>query len=221
MRKFLIIAYRELRLLEIDVMREIRESTGASGQEALDVEWLSVVNVDQFYGIELGKFSARIAETALWMMDYLMNNWLSLEFGRTYTRIPSGGLEVANAIHGQPLGVIECSLDCRSSVSAVAALPPVPATVVMVSVASVDDCALTARPSTISVLWTAEGKGEGLEADSLPVRDRSRNRRLESCFVQTQVGFAFMERFVLFRDVPGRQSRRVSRRRVSTGVQEQ
>ena len=85
---FLIIAYRELRLLEIDVMREIRASTGDTGQEALDVEWLSVVNVDQFYGIELGEFSARIAETALWMMDHIMNNRLSLEFGRTYTRIP-------------------------------------------------------------------------------------------------------------------------------------
>ena len=85
---FLIIAYRELRLLEIDVMREIRAATGAGGQEALDVEWLSLVNVDQFYGIELGDFSARIAETALWMMDHIMNNRLSLEFGRTYTRIP-------------------------------------------------------------------------------------------------------------------------------------
>ncbi|MCY3554961.1 MAG: class I SAM-dependent DNA methyltransferase [Gemmatimonadetes bacterium] len=85
---FLIIAYRELRLLEIEVMREIRASTGDTGQEALDVEWLSVVNVDQFYGIELGEFSARIAETALWMMDHIMNNRLSLEFGRTYTRIP-------------------------------------------------------------------------------------------------------------------------------------
>ena len=85
---FLIIAYRQLRLLEIEVMREIRTSTGASGQEALDIEWLSVVNVDQFYGIELGEFSARIAETALWMMDHIMNNRLSLEFGQTFTRIP-------------------------------------------------------------------------------------------------------------------------------------
>ena len=85
---FLIIAYRELRLLEIEVMREIRASTGASGQEALDIEWLSMVNVDQFYGIELGEFSVRIAETALWMMDHIMNNRLSLEFGQTFTRIP-------------------------------------------------------------------------------------------------------------------------------------
>ena len=85
---FLIIAYRELRLLEIDVIREIRTATGASEQEMLDVEWASLVNVDQFYGIELGEFSVRIAETALWMMDHIMNNRLSLEFGQTYTRIP-------------------------------------------------------------------------------------------------------------------------------------
>ena len=85
---FLIIAYRELRLLEIEVMREIRTATGATEQEALAAEWLSVVNVDQFYGIELGNFSVRIAETALWMMDHIMNNRLSLEFGQTYTRIP-------------------------------------------------------------------------------------------------------------------------------------
>ena len=85
---FLIIAYRELRLLEMDVIREIRTATGASGQAMLDVELISLVNVDQFYGIELGEFSARIAETALWMMDHIMNNRLSLEFGQTYTRIP-------------------------------------------------------------------------------------------------------------------------------------
>ncbi len=32
----------------------------------LDVSNLSRINVDQFYGIEIGEFAARIAETALW-----------------------------------------------------------------------------------------------------------------------------------------------------------
>ena len=85
---FLIIAYRELRLLEIEVIREIRTATGAAAQDELDVRVLSQVDVDQFYGIELGEFPARIAETALWMMDHIMNNRLSLEFGQTYARIP-------------------------------------------------------------------------------------------------------------------------------------
>ena len=48
----------------------------------------SVVDVDQFFGIEISEFPARIAATALWMMDHIMNNRLSLEFGRTYARIP-------------------------------------------------------------------------------------------------------------------------------------
>ena len=46
------------------------------------------IDVDQFYGIELGEFPARIAEIALWMMDHIMNNKLSLEFGESYVRIP-------------------------------------------------------------------------------------------------------------------------------------
>ncbi len=82
---FLIIAYRELRELEMEVLRELR---AAEAQRELDVAELSRITVDQFYGIELGEFPARIAETALWMMDHIMNNRLSLEFGQTYTRIP-------------------------------------------------------------------------------------------------------------------------------------
>ncbi len=81
---FLIIAYRELRALEIEVLQEIRQ-TGQLDAMAQD---LSVVDVDQFYGIELNEFPARIAETALWMMDHIMNNRLSLEFGQIYARIP-------------------------------------------------------------------------------------------------------------------------------------
>ena len=82
---FLIIAYRELRELEMEVIRELRAD---ETQRELDVAELSHITVDQFYGIELGEFPARIAETALWMMDHIMNNRLSLEFGQTYTRIP-------------------------------------------------------------------------------------------------------------------------------------
>ena len=81
---FLIIAYRELRALEIEVLRELRPH----GQFDLLADALSVVHVDQFHGIEIGEFAARIASTALWMMDHIMNNRLSLEFGLTYARIP-------------------------------------------------------------------------------------------------------------------------------------
>jgi hypothetical protein len=81
---FLIISYRELRLLEIDLLRALHTGT----QLKLDVAHVSRIDVDQFYGVELGEFPARIAEVALWMMDHIMNNRLSLEFGESYVRIP-------------------------------------------------------------------------------------------------------------------------------------
>ena len=85
---FLVIAYRELRRLELQVIREHeRDETGAVASR-LDVGSLSRLDVNQFYGIEIGEFPARIAEVALWMMDHLMNNELSLEFGQSYARIP-------------------------------------------------------------------------------------------------------------------------------------
>ena len=81
---FLIISYRELRQLELEVLVAMRPNQ----QLALDATALSKVDVDQFYGIEIGEFPARIAEVAMWMMDHIMNNRLSLEFGQTYVRIP-------------------------------------------------------------------------------------------------------------------------------------
>lgn len=85
---FLVIAYRELRELEIEVIRELRAASGEGKQWELDPAGLSHIDVDQFHGIEVGVFPARIAATALWMMDHLMNNRLSLELGEHYTRIP-------------------------------------------------------------------------------------------------------------------------------------
>ena len=98
---FLIIAYRELRALEIEVLREIYPKSQIGRQMDALASDLSVVDVDQFYGIELGEFPARIAETALWMMDHIMNNRLSLEFGQTFVRIP---LEKSpHIVHGDAL----------------------------------------------------------------------------------------------------------------------
>ncbi len=100
---FLIIAYRELRELEIEVLREIYPKSHDGRQMTLLAADLSVVDVDQFHGIELGEFPARIAETALWMMDHIMNNRLSLEFGQTYVRIPFE--KSPRIVHGDALVV--------------------------------------------------------------------------------------------------------------------
>ncbi|MCY3022321.1 MAG: class I SAM-dependent DNA methyltransferase [Planctomycetota bacterium] len=81
---FLVLSYRELRLLELDVLRELH----SSGQRFLDVRELIKVDVDQFFGIELGEWPVRIAEVALWLMDHQMNLRVSEAFGQTFERLP-------------------------------------------------------------------------------------------------------------------------------------
>lgn len=81
---FLVITYRELRLLELEVLRASRES----GQQVLDVQTLINIDVDQFYGIEIEEFPAQIAQVALWLTDHQMNMKISEEFGAYFARIP-------------------------------------------------------------------------------------------------------------------------------------
>ncbi|MCA8833746.1 MAG: class I SAM-dependent DNA methyltransferase, partial [Proteobacteria bacterium] len=88
---FLIIAYRELRLLELEVLKLLHEKDLArmkGGATELPIKSLLKLDVDQFYGIEIEEFPARIAETALWMMDHIMNTQASLELGAPFLRIP-------------------------------------------------------------------------------------------------------------------------------------
>ena len=67
---FLVIAYRELRKLELDVLRTVHEGPGS---RFLDIHQEISVDVDQFYGIEIEEFPAQIAQVAMWLMDHQMN----------------------------------------------------------------------------------------------------------------------------------------------------
>ena len=95
---FLVIAYRELRTLELAVLHALWD-----GQRVTDIALFSLVNVDQFYGIEFEEFPARIAEVAMWMTDHLANNELSLAFGQSFARIPLK--QSATIRHGDALEV--------------------------------------------------------------------------------------------------------------------
>ena len=81
---FLVITYRELRLLEIEILKVIRRGD----EQELDIQGLSQVDVDAFYGIEISEWPARIAEVAMWLMDHQMNNLLSEAFGQYFARLP-------------------------------------------------------------------------------------------------------------------------------------
>ena len=81
---FLVIAYRELRLLELEVLRARQKDK----QQTFDVHSLLALNVDSFYGIELEEFPVQIAQAAMWLVDHQMNAQLAEEFGVLVTRIP-------------------------------------------------------------------------------------------------------------------------------------
>lgn len=84
---FLVIAYRELRLLELDVIELLYQKEQEAGQ-VTDPRLLIKCDVDQFYGIEIEEFPAQIAQLALWLTDHQMNLLVSERFGNPYERLP-------------------------------------------------------------------------------------------------------------------------------------
>jgi len=81
---FLVITYRELRLLEIEILKSLYPGA----DQVLDIQSLSLVDVDAFYGIEISEWPVRIAEVAMWLMDHQMNILLSEAFGQYFVRLP-------------------------------------------------------------------------------------------------------------------------------------
>ena len=96
---FLVVAYRELRLLELDVLRAVAKTK----QSYLDILRLVQVNVDQFYGIEIEEFPAQIAQVALWLTDHQMNQRVSEEFGLYFARLPL--ITSPTIVHGNALQI--------------------------------------------------------------------------------------------------------------------
>jgi type II restriction/modification system DNA methylase subunit YeeA len=95
---FLIITYRELRLLEIEILKILFK-----GQYVTDVSTLSKIDVDAFYGIEYEEFASQIAQVAMWLIDHQMNMKLSAEFGEYYKRLPLR--KSATIVHGNALRI--------------------------------------------------------------------------------------------------------------------
>lgn len=89
---FLIIAYKEIRKLEMLILKEL---------DKLDPTlYLSTVSLDQFYGIEIDDFAHEIAILSLWLAEHQMNREFLKEFGRTNPTLPlkvSGNIVHANA----------------------------------------------------------------------------------------------------------------------------
>lgn len=81
---FLVITYRELRLLEIEILKVLVKNS----QLESDIKNIIWIDIDQFYGIEIEEWPARISEVAMWLIDHQMNMKVSEEFGEYFVRLP-------------------------------------------------------------------------------------------------------------------------------------
>jgi hypothetical protein len=115
---FLVITYRELRLLELEVLR----ATYKSGQGVLDVSDIIWLDVDMMCGIEYEEFPARIAEVAMWLIDHQMNMQISNEFGQYFARLPLK--KSAKIVHGNALRVDWEDIVAKNELSYIIGNPP-------------------------------------------------------------------------------------------------
>ena len=97
---FLVIAYRELRLLELELLERLyaRQGSVFSG-----ISEHVAIDVDQFYGIEIEEFPAQIAQVALWLMDHQMNLRVAERFGEYFARLPL--VKSPTIVHGNALRI--------------------------------------------------------------------------------------------------------------------
>ena len=93
---FLIVTYRELRLLELEILKAIY-----GAQQSFNISDLILCNVNQFAGIEYEEFPAQITKVAMWLIDHQMNMLCSREFGEYFVRLPLR--TSANIVHGDAL----------------------------------------------------------------------------------------------------------------------
>ncbi|MEX2444524.1 MAG: DNA methyltransferase [Alkalispirochaeta sp.] len=119
---FLVISYRELRSLEIDIWKRLRELEGDQ-ERRLDVSLeFDGINVDNMYGIEIEEFPSQIARAALWLQDHVMNMKVSEEFGNYYVRLPL--IQSPNILHDNALKVDWAAFAPRERIHAIASNPP-------------------------------------------------------------------------------------------------
>jgi type II restriction/modification system DNA methylase subunit YeeA len=115
---FLVITYRELRLIEFEVLKALNKS----GQSFLDISQILWIDVDQFSGIEYEEFPARIAEVAMWLIDHQMNMLVSSEFGQYFVRLPLK--KSANIVHADALETDWENVVSKNELSYVIGNPP-------------------------------------------------------------------------------------------------
>ncbi|MFK5645121.1 class I SAM-dependent DNA methyltransferase [Ornithinimicrobium sp. LYQ121] len=117
---FIIVAYRELRDLELAIMERLQEITGDNPMLLANVG-LSVT-LDHFYGIEIDEWPARIAETAMFLVDRQCDLKLTASLGHAPDRLPIQ--EQATIVVGNALRLDWATVCPRPGQVIVAGNPP-------------------------------------------------------------------------------------------------
>ena len=99
----ILIAYKELRWLEIKILTErIRLTTGTyNTKNQLNPDYQSVIKLENLYGMEIDHFAVQIARIALWFAEHQMNLAFKEVFGSVKPSLPLK--PIANIIHGDSL----------------------------------------------------------------------------------------------------------------------
>lgn len=98
---FLVIAYRELRRIEMEVLLRLFPRDAQHVQRMMFSTNDLKVHIDQVHGIEIEPWPARIAQVAMYMIDHIMNVELSATFGQNFAQLPLGryaNIHCANAL---------------------------------------------------------------------------------------------------------------------------
>ncbi|MDO5750906.1 MAG: GcrY protein [Rothia sp. (in: high G+C Gram-positive bacteria)] len=85
---FLLVAYAQVRAIETELLVELRRLDGSLGQMSLDATLETYVSVEQFHGIELGWWPARIAEVAMYLAEFQADRQLAAAIGQLPERLP-------------------------------------------------------------------------------------------------------------------------------------
>lgn len=115
---FLVVAYRELRLLELEVLR----ATHRQSRQLLDIQTMIQLDIDQFYGIEIEEFPVQVAQVAMWLIDHQMNIKISEQFGIYFARIPLKSS--ANIVHDNALRIDWREIIAPKNLSYIMGNPP-------------------------------------------------------------------------------------------------
>ena len=85
---FLVVAYREMRRLELELLVKLRGLEGTDASLSLYADYDLKVRLDQFAGIEVNWWPAKIAEVAMFLVDHQANREMALTLGLAPNRLP-------------------------------------------------------------------------------------------------------------------------------------